>query len=635
MNTTTNRFLALQEMLQSKRKEKKGGLKIKPGSNGNKENIIGNKKERWPVAAKSANGIQFSPDANQDVVSNYTKGVLHDVMVAAGITSLKITSTARTPEEQARAMYTNIVNGGVQDQLDLYGSGGDAVIRAYLESKNRGNTKEQIIQDMVAEILNQGPQKVSRHAADFNTLNVVDIAPSSIAKKPEFEQAVRNEGRVSKFLTPGDNDPAYHLEIPQPQSEGQGLVSSLSSSYWAKGGRSIALEAPPTPIHGIADRAAELAADSLIMESYKGFHNFVEPWGFFFTQNKKLGSAYPKPNWDVDLVNSYNDSSSWKPVKILKMIARDMLGENLPRTVKNDSQKEILKQAYDTWKDDYYAVFWGEGHVCNLFVGEALYRQGLDFLMSNRHYYAPKQMDKGANGKLVEITFDQAEKGDFFTLNNVHTGVIVEKSSSQFKTREGTVDDSLMGVIRTRSKSDSGLRFWRYRQQATGQSLVADFDVEMPFGEALSGRNIKNYKIPQIAYLMAEGVGVNGTYTVYGYIIVEDEIVDWKTNETKKVIKVSAMGKTAASKSGKVKFWGNAELLVNGNVVDTEGFVYPKGAFVTSPDTIMIGDAKFDYPVDTDHDQIEVKITGGYIFSTGHGSAVPMPGSTNDTFDLP
>lgn len=70
---------------------------------------------------------------------------------------------------------------------------------------------------MSTKISYLGSSKVFRHTGDPNKLNVVDIAPSSInlTLRKKFEDAVKNDTRVSKFLTP-PGDPAYHLEIPQP-----------------------------------------------------------------------------------------------------------------------------------------------------------------------------------------------------------------------------------------------------------------------------------------------------------------------------------------------------------------------------------------------------------------------------------
>ncbi len=159
--------------------------------------------------------IKFGPKAVKANVTNFSLKVLEDIMEKAGVGSALITSTARTPADQARAMYNNIVATGVAAQKKLYAAAGDAVIDEYVKAKKAGKTAVEIKAAMEAKIIAIGPTKVSHHAADPNVLCVFDVAPSSIAKKAAFEKAVRTDKRVKKFLMP-PLDPAYHLEIPQP-----------------------------------------------------------------------------------------------------------------------------------------------------------------------------------------------------------------------------------------------------------------------------------------------------------------------------------------------------------------------------------------------------------------------------------
>lgn len=159
--------------------------------------------------------IKFGPKAVKQNVTNFSLKVLEDIMQKAGISSALITSTARTPADQARVMYANIVATGVAKQKQLYAAAGDAVIDEYVKAKKAGRTEVEIKAAMEAKIIAIGPTKVSHHAADPNILCVFDVAPSSIAKKAEFEKAVKADKRVKKFIVP-PLDPAYHLEIPQP-----------------------------------------------------------------------------------------------------------------------------------------------------------------------------------------------------------------------------------------------------------------------------------------------------------------------------------------------------------------------------------------------------------------------------------
>ena len=161
--------------------------------------------------------IKFGPNAVQANVTNFSLKVLEDILQAAGLSGALITSTARTPADQARVMYANIIKTGVAKQKQLYAAAGDMVIDEFVKAKKAGKTEVEIKAAMEAKIIAIGPTKISHHAADPNILCVFDVAPSSIAKKAAFEKAVRADKRVKKFLLP-PVDPAYHLEIPQPQA---------------------------------------------------------------------------------------------------------------------------------------------------------------------------------------------------------------------------------------------------------------------------------------------------------------------------------------------------------------------------------------------------------------------------------
>ncbi|WP_232293137.1 hypothetical protein [Stigmatella aurantiaca] len=175
---------------------------------------------RPEVAPQTAN-LTYGPKADAAAVSAHSQAVLGEIMASAGVTSATISSTARTPEDQARAMYDNLQAKGIASQKDLYSKFGDQVIDSYAAAVDAGLTKEQTLQAMVDKINELGPSNVSRHLADPSQLNVVDIAPSSIPadKREAFQEAIRAHPEVSKFLGPADGDPAYHIEIRQPQPQ--------------------------------------------------------------------------------------------------------------------------------------------------------------------------------------------------------------------------------------------------------------------------------------------------------------------------------------------------------------------------------------------------------------------------------
>ena len=158
--------------------------------------------------------ITFGTNALQEAVTPYSRQVLEDILRAASLTSAMISSTSRTPAEQARVMYANCEKYGAEHQKGLYGRNGDKVIDVYVSSRTANKTAVRIREDMERKIKELGPTTVSRHASDPHVLNVFDVAPSSIKDKRAFENAVNAEKRVSYFLLP-PKDPGYHLEIPQ------------------------------------------------------------------------------------------------------------------------------------------------------------------------------------------------------------------------------------------------------------------------------------------------------------------------------------------------------------------------------------------------------------------------------------
>ena len=146
--------------------------------------------------------------------------VIKDMLRNSNNFSARITSTARTPKDQARAMYNNLIGSpqNIITQRNLYRPPGQQVIDVFEKEQQAGKTKVEILNAMEAKIWELGPGKVSRHCADFTKLVVLDIAPSSIKHKSEFVTEVKSDERVSKFLGPSSGDRAYHIEIPNKSS---------------------------------------------------------------------------------------------------------------------------------------------------------------------------------------------------------------------------------------------------------------------------------------------------------------------------------------------------------------------------------------------------------------------------------
>ncbi|HYP39180.1 MAG TPA: hypothetical protein VEX13_02370 [Chloroflexia bacterium] len=170
-------------------------------------------------AAPAAVTITFGANAVESAVSAHAKGILEDVLRAAKLTSATITSTARTPTDQARVMYNNLEGTGegqgVDAQKKLYASAGDKVIDVYVALKAEKKTADEIKAAMKAKIDELGPTTVSRHISDPEKLNVFDVGPNSIgddAAQTAFKTAAQAETRISHFI-PYPDDPGHHFEI--------------------------------------------------------------------------------------------------------------------------------------------------------------------------------------------------------------------------------------------------------------------------------------------------------------------------------------------------------------------------------------------------------------------------------------
>ncbi len=167
------------------------------------------------TGGNSGNQTSKSSDITLDgkyaQISQYSRNLLYNLKGYKG--KIYITSVARTPEEQARAMLNNIKKNGVDSQIRLYANPGDNVIRVY----NPNLSDEQNLAAMIAQIYKEGPGNVSHHCADTSVLNVVDISISKLSDVDAFLEAVEAEkqkGTISYILE--RNNGCVHIEIPQP-----------------------------------------------------------------------------------------------------------------------------------------------------------------------------------------------------------------------------------------------------------------------------------------------------------------------------------------------------------------------------------------------------------------------------------
>ncbi len=139
-------------------------------------------------------------------ISAYSYNLLKTLPYYSG--NIHITSVARTPEEQAKAMLNNIKKNGVQSQLKIYRLPGQKVILTY----NKNLSDEANLRNMIAKILEEGPTKVSKHCADFSVLNVFDVSRRDLSNVLLLIKALKAVG--IDYIDEPQNG-CVHIEIPQ------------------------------------------------------------------------------------------------------------------------------------------------------------------------------------------------------------------------------------------------------------------------------------------------------------------------------------------------------------------------------------------------------------------------------------
>ena len=156
--------------------------------------------------------INFAVGLDPAALSEHSRDVVEHILDTSGNPSCTVTCLGRSPHEQAVVMRLNCIRNGVDEQMRTYLPPGQAVIQVFVASKalNEADT----IAAMEAEILRQGPSKVSRHCGDQSVLQVLDIAQSSLRDVAAFEAVANGHADlVSKCL---DENRAVHIECPQP-----------------------------------------------------------------------------------------------------------------------------------------------------------------------------------------------------------------------------------------------------------------------------------------------------------------------------------------------------------------------------------------------------------------------------------
>jgi hypothetical protein len=131
-------------------------------------------------------------------------------------------------------------------------------------------------------------------------------------------------------------------------------------------------------------------------------------------------------------------------------------------------------------------------------------------------------------------------------------------------------------------------------------------------------RNIP-FNFNQPAYLMVEGIGVNGSFNVSGAVKISGSSVT-----------VIATGKTPASNFGDVTFSGRAQLFVDGQATSTQILTLPS-SYCYATGTYPMGSASFTLPA---NGNAQIRINAGYVFQGDEGRAMPIPTLLSKTINI-
>lgn len=128
--------------------------------------------------------------ADKQIVSEYSIRVIKMALKESGVSVAVITSTIRTPEEQAKIMLKN-AKKGLDKQYELYDKKGDTVLKVYEQNKSKSDAD--IIKLMVEKIEEWAKEGkyISKHCMsknDYSKSNIIDIGLNSMkSRNPGFD----------------------------------------------------------------------------------------------------------------------------------------------------------------------------------------------------------------------------------------------------------------------------------------------------------------------------------------------------------------------------------------------------------------------------------------------------------------
>lgn len=162
--------------------------------------------------------IRFiNPVRDNPRISKYSLAVLEEIMANIQLQQITVTSTAKTASEFAKMTSENFDRFGIANQKTVYGPFANKVIEHYTELKERKKNKTALIAEMGARIGAQGVRRRMLAPGEGQLIDVIDISVEqvSIPARARFEQALANDERIARFVSP-PHDAVYYVEILLP-----------------------------------------------------------------------------------------------------------------------------------------------------------------------------------------------------------------------------------------------------------------------------------------------------------------------------------------------------------------------------------------------------------------------------------
>ncbi|MDX2507449.1 MAG: peptidoglycan-binding domain-containing protein [Gammaproteobacteria bacterium] len=164
--------------------------------------------------------------SSQQIVSTYAISVIQLALRNAGMSQAVITSTIRTPDEQARIMYGN-AKKNLTGQFKLYGSTGDEVLKVYKANQTLPEPDViKLMKQKIESLLKQG-RRTSKHVVTesyYKNHNIIDIGVNStravsgvafnIEKFTKALSDLQTKGYISKLIDETKkSNTCWHIEI--------------------------------------------------------------------------------------------------------------------------------------------------------------------------------------------------------------------------------------------------------------------------------------------------------------------------------------------------------------------------------------------------------------------------------------